>query len=310
MTEKPKKVKKPKYKHVAPAPDDMRDPALPPSVFLPRIANLFQSIQRDRVGLERSLAERPDIHDPEVKRIYDMLVLAEDRVVGYLLSEVQRSPVWPWLRQVKGIGPRLGGMLIGLIDIAKAPTVSSLWKYAGLAVLELSEIPCPSVTRGKACVYRGKGPTPEIAVSEVERHMRTRHHVELTPEQRAHAIEHVATRGSADRRVRGQKLGYNSLLRKTCFLVVRQFIMAEAQPYEGLYRTYKAWYTEQRPTWPPGRCELAARRRVAKVFLAHLWEAWRRSTGLPTRALYVIEKLGHTSMIEPPVPYPPAANVQ
>lgn len=42
-------------------------------------------------------------------------------------------PVYSWLKQVKGISHNLSAKLIAFIDIEKSPTVSSLWKYCGMA---------------------------------------------------------------------------------------------------------------------------------------------------------------------------------
>ena len=34
-------------------------------------------------------------------------------------------------------------------------------------------------------------------------------------------------------------------------------------------------------------------RKMIKLWLAHLWEVTRKAQGLPVRASYVVEKLGH-----------------
>lgn len=210
-----------------------------PSPHLPRLATLFQAIQRDRVGLERSLATKADVYDPAAKEIYEQLADLERRVVAYLQTECHRSPIWPWLSSVKGVGERLGGMLVGLIDIHRAPTISSLWKFCGLAP-------------------------------------------------------------GFDRRVKGQKLPYNKLLKKTCFLLGRQFILGATQPYEGMYREAKAFYTANRPDWRPGHCDLAARRKMVKMFLSHLHVRWCEAEGLPVRPPYAMGLPGHEGGYRPP----------
>lgn len=56
----------------------------------------------------------------------------EDEIASAFTDELDLHPAWPWLHKVKGIGPTLGAKLLGLIgDISKAPTVSSLWRFAG-----------------------------------------------------------------------------------------------------------------------------------------------------------------------------------
>ncbi|MCP4204229.1 MAG: IS110 family transposase [bacterium] len=56
------------------------------------------------------------------------------------LKEVKRllkcEPIWnAWIKNQKGVGPTMGGVLIAYINVHRAPTVSSVWKYCGLAVV-------------------------------------------------------------------------------------------------------------------------------------------------------------------------------
>lgn len=51
--------------------------------------------------------------------------------------------------------------------------------------------------------------------------------------------------------------------------------------------------------WTDGHVDLAARRKMIKVFLANLWEEWRKAEGLPVRPPYVVEHLGHTTVYRP-----------
>lgn len=48
-----------------------------------------------------------------------------------------------------------------------------------------------------------------------------------------------------------------------------------------------------------GHIDTMAKRKAVKRFLAHLWEKWRTLEGLPIRAPYVAEKLGHTGITSP-----------
>lgn len=52
--------------------------------------------------------------------------------LGYIVSEL---PIWKeFLKDVKGVGPAMAGVIISEIDIHKARNPSSLWAYAGLDV--------------------------------------------------------------------------------------------------------------------------------------------------------------------------------
>ena len=230
----------------APTDADVQPPTgdpPPPTRLLTRMATLYQAVQRDRVGLERSLATKGDLHEPDAEFCYEQLQAVEKRIVKYLHREVQAASVWPWLSSIKGIGPRLGGMLIGLIDITRCDTVSALWRYAGLAVID----------------------------------------------------------GKAERPVKGQKLHYNAMLKKTCFLVARQFLLAQTDPYIRHYREFKAEAERKHPDWTPMHRELHSRRLMVKLFLSHLHTEWRTAEGLPVRPPYAQTIPGHEGgYIAPP----------
>jgi len=60
----------------------------------------------------------------------------EKKIGSDLTKSVKQEPLWNYLKKVKGIGPIIAASLINLIDFKKAKHVSSLWKYAGLDVVE------------------------------------------------------------------------------------------------------------------------------------------------------------------------------
>lgn len=54
--------------------------------------------------------------------------------VGRLLKQV---PIYnAWLKDQKGVGPAMAGVLVSSIDIEKCNTVSQLWAWCGLAVVD------------------------------------------------------------------------------------------------------------------------------------------------------------------------------
>lgn len=96
----------------------------------------------------------------------------------------------------------------------------------------------------------------------------------------------------ADRPIAGQKLSYNKGLKKTCFLIGSSFLRS-GSPYRREYDEAKEHYQTSRPTWTPGHIDMAARRKMVKLFLSHLWLEWRTIRGLDTRAPYAMTVLGH-----------------
>jgi len=99
--------------------------------------------------------------------------------------------------------------------------------------------------------------------------------------------------GHADRPQKGQKLGYNPRLKALLYNIGVSFIKTRS-PYREIYDRAKARYEQSRPEWPRQRIHYAAMRKMEKVFLANLWEAWRKAEGLPIhKQEYPFEYLRH-----------------
>ena len=106
----------------------------------------FYDYQRERLGLDGRLGLKKDgdvkKNSPEV----DPLLLAtlyarredvfaqEEQIAKDLAKEVHKHPLWKaFLAEVKGCGEQVAAVIISEFDIHKAPTVSNLWSFAGLA---------------------------------------------------------------------------------------------------------------------------------------------------------------------------------
>lgn len=57
----------------------------------------------------------------------------EEHINDRIAYFIENHPAYPWFSLVKGVGKENIAKVIGLIDINKAPTISSLWMFAGLA---------------------------------------------------------------------------------------------------------------------------------------------------------------------------------
>lgn len=106
------------------------------------------------------------------------------------------------------------------------------------------------------------------------------------------------TDGARDKPTPGQKLCYNSRLKTTLYLVAGSFLKANS-PYRRVYDDSRAFYEANRPDWTKAHQHQASMRRMIKLFLSHLYARWRALEGLPVRAPYVHEKLGHTHLEQP-----------
>lgn len=197
---------------------------------------------------------------------------AEQEMEAKVARLIKKHPVWKdYLKYVKGIGPRLGGLCIALIgDVRRFDNVAKLWAYCGL-----------------------------------------------------HTID-----GKAVRRVKGQKANWSGELKTTAWKIANSFIKAGG-PYRDLYDRYRQRIVERelnrgnavysllksgkygaqewkgdkppdlkaKPEWTIGRIHNMALRYIAKMFLSHLWEAWRELEGVSVRDPYALAYLGHTTKV-------------
>ena len=215
------------------------------------LIDLREVVQRQRIAFGNRLAaiERgDDTVDNRTLAIlsdwHDFFLSAEKRIDGEIKSLAEEIEIIRIAQSVKGVGPILIAKVVALIrDISKSPTVSSLWRFAGYAVVD----------------------------------------------------------GHREYPQKGKRRPYSLRLKSAAF-VLAQSLIRRPGPYRNEYDKAKEHYQATHPEWTRGHIHLAAMRKVTKLFLAHLWEIWRKLEGLPTREVYVVEKLGHTH-IKRPVDY-------
>lgn len=71
-----------------------------------------------------------------LNRYYNDLVLMETSLNKDIRKLLRLYKIYPVLSSIRGIGPVLAAKLIALIDIEKCDTVSALWRFAGLGVVD------------------------------------------------------------------------------------------------------------------------------------------------------------------------------
>ncbi|MBW2674350.1 MAG: hypothetical protein JRD89_13230 [Deltaproteobacteria bacterium] len=226
----------------------------------------------------------------------------EQKLKREIKGELRGIPVWRWLKTIKGIDAVMaGGLVAWLDDPARAPHPSSWFRYAGLDVWPYC-----------------------LACEEY-------FDFDWRPSERPKCPKcGAALVGRAPRRVRGEKAPWNWRLRTHLWKVFKQILQAEKRKgvykegafYGPAYERYKAEEiekcrreglrivpSEDLPTKggkkyePPGvisvgHVDARARRRMLKLFLAHLWVVWRTMEGLPVHEPYAA-RLGHR-VIPPP----------
>lgn len=127
-------------------------PAPPPDITKLRNAvRFFYDLQKLRIqggnrGRKEMETTQLDEHDKSfMEKTSTGLKALERETLKEVTLHLKRHPISAWLLDQKGIGPTMAGVIVSEVDIHKAPTVSSLWKYSGLAV---------DTTTGKADGHR------------------------------------------------------------------------------------------------------------------------------------------------------------
>ena len=176
--------------------------------------------------------------------------------------ELKKYKIWPWLKEIKGIGIGTAAGLVAHIDkigIKNFNAISSLWHYAGIYPVN-----------GKAA-RKTKGQD-----------------VSYNPALKTLLLGEVASsfkiHGEFYRQMYDQYKAAE---------IARVFPPGElASKYNG--------YKKDDIHLSKGHADIRAMRKTAKLFLSHLWVVWRQLEGLPTRPPYVHEKLRHETYIRPP----------
>lgn len=190
-------------------------------------------------------------------RQYVELEAVETRQFQLVGHEVEAFPIWDeFLRDVRGVGPAMGGVLISEIDIHKARYPSSIWRYAGLDVAS-----------------DGKG-----------RSRRKEHLI---------TVQYTDAKGDEAER---QSITFNPFLKTKLVGVLATSFLRTASPYRDIYDGYKHrlenhadWAEASK-----ARRHNAALRYMIKMFLIDLYTAWRPLEGLPVSRPYHEAKLGHS----------------
>jgi hypothetical protein len=74
---------------------------------------------------------------PVLAEVHRELKSVERQLYKSMQELVSRSPLWTeYLSRIRGVGPRLASYLIVKLSPARFPTVSKLWKYCGLHVVD------------------------------------------------------------------------------------------------------------------------------------------------------------------------------
>lgn len=203
---------------------------------------------------------------------------AEEIMAKVLWKEIKDEPiVVNWLVGVKGIGPRLSGLLIANIgDISRFATVSKLWAYCGQGIVDGRAV---KRTKNQKGPWSSEMKTTcwKIGQSFVKaggpyREMYDTYKTRIT--QRELNKGNIIYGSTGEHKVHAAH-------------IPEGVTVPDPLPKSGDCE------------WTLGRINNMSTRYVAKQFLSHLWQVWHEIEGLPMRDPYCKEYLGHTTMVDP-----------
>lgn len=94
-----------------------------------QFGNRLDALER---GADNGNEKQHELVDRWYRRFDDL----ETELDRDIIQLVKDHPAYPYLIELRGIGPLLAAKLLALIDIERASHVSSLWKYAGYGVTD------------------------------------------------------------------------------------------------------------------------------------------------------------------------------
>lgn len=208
----------------------------------------FQRLRIQAGGrqLQKDAGKKVDLAPGELgymDTLTDKLASLEAGVERHVEVLCAPHPMNAWLRGIRGIGPRMAGVILSELDATKYETVSKMWRASGLAVVP--------------------GENPEDP-------------------------------WHAERRVKGEKLHYNSFLKSKLIKVLADSFIKSGSPYKRYYDDYK--HRKEAAGWGRNKAhrDIAARRYMVKELLKAYWLAARQQAGLPIRQSYAEAYLGRS----------------
>lgn len=198
------------------------------------------------------LAGQAQTIENQIKRVLDVYTS------GHKMGE--------WMREVVGIGPVISAGLLAHIDIAKAPTVGHIWRFAGLD---------PTLKWGKGEKRPWNAKLKTLCWKAGQSFMKLHNHEDCY-------YGHLYSKRKAFEIERNER-GVNAALAGELVAKVGKTTEAFKHLSEGRL--------------PPGQIDARARRYAVKQFLADLHGEWfRRHFGQEPPLPYPIAILGHAHL--------------
>lgn len=234
---------------------------------LPTLVDHALSIEKCRVASQVRLAHLAK-HNRGDKDTEDLLIkelTLEDWIKTRLKNHIKAHPAYDWFSKVKGIGNENIAKVVGLIDIDRIDTVSSLWAYAGFGVQDGH---APRRQRGEKLRYNSQ-----------LRAMCFRLATSLMRAKGNYYSIYLKAREWYEGRFEREG---------------KRIVPATMLPKDSKGKRY-----ESENMISQKHIHMMSLRKMIKGFLCDLAVVWREAEGLPLRPLYAQEYLGHTTIRDP-----------
>lgn len=256
---------------------------------LGHFARYLWDVQKQRIAASNRFEAmvRDDVVDADADHPLKGTVLLyaqiEKDIEKVLVAEVRRHFMADWIADQRGIGLPGFARLLGITgSIDRFPTVSKLWKYLGLHVVDGH---APKREKGVPWTHTDctfghlLTCTPDCT---------TDHHPNCVPGGIGTAY---APQGRVVCHQLGEsisKLGYH---KKPCAVdcekqhkhrasgCLEDCLVDHAGPYRRAYDQKKAYYEAERPDWTQARRHNAAMRYAVKELIKNLWIEWHARRG-------------------------------
>jgi len=296
-----KKTKGPKY--IQPEPAKTKDVPVPfpdsekiPHYLLRNLVDIYYDFQGQRIQTQLRIgtSERTNTLSKEDLSIYGITTIMENAqnfekdIEKLIVRQLKNHALYTqYLSKIAGIGPLIAAGLIAYIDdIEKFDHVSSLWQYSGYGM-------------NRFCEYCKKPTFVEVKYEQTGKIAKKLQPFEKCPEC------NQDTKPILQKRTSGYQSNWNDRLKVLAWKAANSFVKQSAarSKYRKLYDKIKADEHRKHPEkkkeggktfFNDGHLHNRAMRKVSKIFLAHVWQTWRRQQGLEATEPYAKQLLGHS----------------
>jgi len=266
-----------------------------PHYLLRNLVDIYYDFQGQRIQTQLRIgsSQRSNTLTEEELSLFGITTIMENAanfekdIEKLIVKQLKNHALYlQYLSKIRGVGPLLSAGLIAYIDdIEKFDHVSSLWQYAGYGMNRYC----------KKC----KKPTSVEMNYETGKTAKKLHPMEVCLVCRRKTFPII------QKRTLGYQSNWNDRLKVLAWKASSSFIKqpAEKSKYRKLYDQIKKAERQKHPEkivkdgrtlYSDGHINNRTMRKVSKIFLAHLWQTWRRQQGLEATEPYAKQLLGHS----------------